>query len=80
VTRALATEYAARGVRVNAVAPGVIKTTMHDDAAYAGLAATQPLGRLGQVSDIAEAILYLEEATFITGETLHVDGGWAAGH
>jgi NAD(P)-dependent dehydrogenase (short-subunit alcohol dehydrogenase family) len=80
VTRALATEYASRGVRVNAVAPGVIQTPVHDAASYAGIADQHPLGRLGDVSDIVEAILYLERATFVTGETLHVDGGWAAGH
>ena len=80
VTRALATEYASRGVRVNAVAPGVIQTPVHDAASYAGIADQHPLGRLGDVSDIVEAILYLERATFVTGETLNVDGGWAAGH
>ena len=80
VTRALATEYASRGVRVNAVAPGVIETPAHEPASYAGLAAGQPLGRLGQVADITAAILYLESAAFVTGEIVHVDGGWAAGH
>jgi NAD(P)-dependent dehydrogenase (short-subunit alcohol dehydrogenase family) len=78
VTRALATEYASRGVRVNAVAPGVIQTAIHDAASYAGMAA--PIGRLGAISDVVDAILYLERATFVTGETLRVDGGWAAGH
>jgi len=80
VTRALATEYAARGVRVNAVAPGVIQTPVHDPASYEGMAGLHPLGRLGQVSDIVDGILYLERATFVTGEILHIDGGWAAGH
>jgi NAD(P)-dependent dehydrogenase (short-subunit alcohol dehydrogenase family) len=80
VTRALATEYACRGVRVNAVAPGVIETPVHDPASYEGLAADQPLGRLGQVSDVAEAILYLEGAAFVTGVIVNVDGGRAAGH
>jgi NAD(P)-dependent dehydrogenase (short-subunit alcohol dehydrogenase family) len=79
VTRSLAVEYASRGVRVNAIAPGVIKTPMHDLASYAGLAADHPLGRLGEIDDIVDAILYLERATFVTGETLHVDGGQAAG-
>jgi NAD(P)-dependent dehydrogenase (short-subunit alcohol dehydrogenase family) len=77
VTRALATEYASRGVRVNAIAPGVIKTPAHDAASYEGMAG--PIGRIGEVSDIVDAILYLEQATFVTGETLHVDGGQAAG-
>jgi len=78
-TRSLAIEYASRGVRVNAVAPGVIKTPMHDQASYEGLAELHPLGRLGEVSDIIDGILYLERATFVTGEILHIDGGQAAG-
>jgi len=80
VTRSLAIEYASRGVRVNAVSPGVIKTPLHDPASYAGLAALHPLGRVGEISDVVDAILYLERATFVTGETLRVDGGQAAGH
>lgn len=78
VTRSLATEYATRGVRVNAVSLGVIKTEMHDPASYAGLASS--LGRVGEVNDVVEGILYLERATFVTGETLHIDGGQVAGH
>jgi NAD(P)-dependent dehydrogenase (short-subunit alcohol dehydrogenase family) len=77
VTRSLATEYASRGVRVNAVAPGVIKTPAYDAASYEGMAA--PVGRIGEITDIVDAILYLEQATFVTGETPHVDGGQAAG-
>jgi NAD(P)-dependent dehydrogenase (short-subunit alcohol dehydrogenase family) len=80
VTRALATEYAARGIRVNAVAPGVIRTEAHDPASYAGLAVTVPVGRLGEIGDIVDGILYLERATFVTGEILRIDGGWASGH
>jgi NAD(P)-dependent dehydrogenase (short-subunit alcohol dehydrogenase family) len=76
-TRSLAIEYASRGVRVNAVAPGVVKTPMYDLASYEGMAS--PLGRLGEIGDIVDAILYLDAATFVTGETLHVDGGEAAG-
>jgi NAD(P)-dependent dehydrogenase (short-subunit alcohol dehydrogenase family) len=79
VTRSLAIEYASRGVRVNAVAPGIIKTPVYEPASYEGLADLQPLGRLGEISDIVDAILYLERATLVTGETLHVDGGHAAG-
>ena len=79
VTRSLAIEYAARGVRVNAVAPGVIKTPLHELDSYQGLAELHPLGRLGEVSDVVDGILYLERATFVTGETLHIDGGLAAG-
>jgi len=78
VTRSLATEYASRGVRVNAVAPGVIQTPMNDPASYESMAS--PLGRIGEIRDIVDGILYLEQATFVTGETLHIDGGQAAGH
>ena len=80
VTRSLATEYASRGVRVNAVSLGVIKTPAHDPASYDGLAGLHPLGRVGEISDVADGILYLEQAGFVTGETLHIDGGQAAGH
>jgi NAD(P)-dependent dehydrogenase (short-subunit alcohol dehydrogenase family) len=78
-SRSLAIEYASRGVRVNAVSLGVIQTPGHDPASYRELEARHPLGRVGQVSDVVEAILYLERAQFVTGETLHVDGGQAAG-
>lgn len=78
VSRSLAIEYAKRGVRVNTVALGIIKTPVHDEASYQGLADRQPLGRLGDVSDVVDGILYLERATFVTGETLHIDGGRAA--
>ena len=80
VTRSLAIEYASRGVRVNAVALGVIKTPAHDPASYEGMAGLHPLGRVGEVSDVVDGILYLERATFVTGEILHIDGGQAAGH
>ncbi len=80
VARSLAIEYASRGVRVNAVSLGVIKTPIHDEASYAGMAALHPLGRLGEVSDVVDGILYLERATFVTGEILHIDGGQSAGH
>ena len=79
VSRSLAIEYASRGVRVNAVSLGVIKTPAHDPASYTGLESLHPLGRVGEVSDVVDAILYLEGAAFVTGETLHVDGGQAAG-
>src|SRR4051812_32296856 len=80
VTRSLAIEYADKGIRVNAVAPGIIKTPMHTPESLASLAGLHPLGRLGEVSEIVAAVLYLESATFVTGETLHVDGGAHAGH
>ena len=80
VTRALAIEYAARGVRVNAVSLGVIRTEMHDPASYDGMGTLHPLGRVGEISDVVDGILYLERASFVTGETLHIDGGQSAGH
>jgi NAD(P)-dependent dehydrogenase (short-subunit alcohol dehydrogenase family) len=80
VTRSLAIEYASRGVRVNAVALGVIKTPAHDPASYEGVANLHPVGRVGEISDVAGGILYLERAGFVTGETLHIDGGQVAGH
>ena len=80
VTRSLAIEYADKGIRVNAVAPGIIKTPMHPPETHAFLAGLHPLGRMGEVSEIVEAVLYLESAAFVTGETLHIDGGAHAGH
>jgi NAD(P)-dependent dehydrogenase (short-subunit alcohol dehydrogenase family) len=80
VTRSLAIEYASRGVRVNAVALGIIRTPDHDASSYEGLAGMHPLGRLGDTDDVVDGILYLERAGFVTGETLHIDGGQAAGH
>ena len=78
-TRSLAIEYASRGIRVNAVSPGVIETPMHDPASYAAAATRHPLGRVGHVSDIVDGILFLESSPFITGETIHIDGGRIAG-
>jgi len=80
VTRSLAIEYAARGVRVNTVSPGIIRTPMHAEETHGMLGALHPVGRMGDVSDIVEAIAYLETAEFVTGEILHVDGGQSAGH
>jgi NAD(P)-dependent dehydrogenase (short-subunit alcohol dehydrogenase family) len=80
VTRSLAIEYASRGLRFNAVSLGVIKTPAHDPASYAELGGLHPLGRVGEVADVVEGVLYLERATFVTGEILHIDGGQAAGH
>ena len=79
-TKSLAIEYAKRGIRVNAVALGIIKTPMHPVETYAQLAALHPLGRMGEISDVVDAILYLESASFVTGEIVHVDGGQSAGH
>jgi NAD(P)-dependent dehydrogenase (short-subunit alcohol dehydrogenase family) len=80
VTKSLATEYAARGIRVNAVAPGVIRTPMHPAETHEFLAALHPVGRMGEIDEIVDAVTYLEGAAFVTGEILHVDGGQLAGH
>ena len=79
-TRSLAVEYAGTGVRVNAVSPGIIKTPMHPVEAHGAYATLHPMGRMGEVEEIVHAALYLETAAFVTGETLHVDGGQSAGH
>lgn len=79
VTRGLAIEYARSGIRVNAVAPGLIKTPMHAATPHEALDSLHPVGRMGEVRDIVDAVLYLERAGFVTGETLHVDGGQHAG-
>ena len=79
VTRSLAIEYADRGIRVNAVAPGIIRTPMHPPETHAALAGLHPLGRMGEVREVVEAVLYLESAAFVTGETVAVDGGAHAG-
>jgi NAD(P)-dependent dehydrogenase (short-subunit alcohol dehydrogenase family) len=79
-TKSLAIEYAKKGIRVNAVSPGVIKTPMHAPDTHAFLAGLHPVGRMGEVCDIVGAVLSLESAGFVTGEILHVDGGQSAGH
>lgn len=79
-TKSLAIELAGKGVRVNAVSPGVIKTPMHAPETHAFLAGLHPVNRLGEIRDVVEAVLYLETAGFVTGEILHVDGGQSAGH
>ena len=79
LTKSLAIEVAKRGVRVNAVAPGAVKTPMHAATTHDFLAKIHPVGRMGEVQDIVNAVLYLESASFVTGEILHADGGAAAG-
>jgi len=79
-TKALAIEYAKSGIRVNAVALGIIKTSMHPFETHVQLAKLHPIGRMGEIADVVEAVLYLEQAGFVTGEILHVDGGQSAGH
>jgi NAD(P)-dependent dehydrogenase (short-subunit alcohol dehydrogenase family) len=79
-TRSLAIEYAKRGIRANAVSPGIIKSPMHPENTHAALGALHPVGHMGEMSDIVQAVLYLDSAAFVTGEILHVDGGQSAGH
>jgi NAD(P)-dependent dehydrogenase (short-subunit alcohol dehydrogenase family) len=79
-TKALAIEYAMKGIRVNAVAPGVIKTPMHPAQTHEFLAGLHPVKQMGEIRDIVEAVMFLESAGFVTGEILHVDGGQSAGH
>jgi len=79
-TRSLAIEYASRGIRANAVSPASIQTPMHAPETYDTPAKMIPLGRVGQISDVVNAILFLESSPYITGEILHVDGGQVAGH
>ena len=79
VTRSLAIEYADKGIRVNAISPGIIKTPMHAPETHDFLAKLHPMQRIGEVKEIVDAVLYLDNAGFVTGETLHVDGGQHAG-
>ncbi len=79
VTRSLAIEYADKGIRVNAVAPGAIRTPMHPADTHTFLGTLHPIGRIGEIKDVVDAVLYLDEAAFVTGEILHVDGGANAG-
>ena len=78
-SKALAMEYAANNIRFNTVSPGVVNTPMHAKADHAELAKFHPLGRIGEVSDVVNAVLYLQTATFVTGENIRVDGGIHAG-
>jgi NAD(P)-dependent dehydrogenase (short-subunit alcohol dehydrogenase family) len=79
VTRSLAIEYAGRGIRVNAVSSGIIKTPIHPAESHEFLAQLHHVGRMGEVREVVDAVLYLESAAFVTGEVLHVDGGQHAG-
>jgi NAD(P)-dependent dehydrogenase (short-subunit alcohol dehydrogenase family) len=80
-TRSLAVEYASFGIRVNAVSPGIIQTPVHPADSYDGLGdRLPPLGRVGQVSDVVDGVLFLESSPYVTGEILHIDGGQIAGH
>jgi NAD(P)-dependent dehydrogenase (short-subunit alcohol dehydrogenase family) len=80
VATARSIEHATRGIRMNAVSPGIIKTPMHPAETHDFLAKLRPVGRMGEVRDIVGAVLFLDAAPFVTGEILHVDGGQSAGH
>jgi NAD(P)-dependent dehydrogenase (short-subunit alcohol dehydrogenase family) len=79
VIRSLAIEYAKEGIRFNAVAPGVVDTQLHKDDPKDSLKALQPMGKIAEVKDVVDAVLYLAKAGQVTGEVLHVDGGAHAG-
>jgi NAD(P)-dependent dehydrogenase (short-subunit alcohol dehydrogenase family) len=79
VTRALAIEYAKDGIRVNTIAPGAIDTPMHKPETHDFLKGLHPVGRLGEIREVVDAALFLTDATFTSGEILHVDGGAHAG-
>jgi NAD(P)-dependent dehydrogenase (short-subunit alcohol dehydrogenase family) len=79
-TKSLAIEFAKKGIRFNAISPGIIKTPMHPSSTHESLAGLHPVRRMGEIRDVVEAVLYLESAGFVTGEILHVDGGQSAGH
>lgn len=77
LTKSVAKELATRGIRCNAVAPGFIKSDMTEDQADNPLLKMIPLGRIGKTEDVAEAVAYLVNAEYVTGEVLRVDGGIA---
>ena len=79
VTGALAMEYAKDGIRINTVGAGIIKTPMHKPETHDALKGANPVGRLGEIQEVVDAVMYLTDATFTTGEILHVDGGSHAG-
>ena len=79
-TKSLAIEYAKAGIRANAVSPGIMKSPMHAPETHEALGALHPMGHMGEMNDIVQAVLYLDSAPFVTGEILHVDGGQSAGH
>ncbi len=79
VSKALALEYAANNIRFNTVSPGNVNTPMHANDDHTALAKFHPLGRMAEISDVVDAVLYLQTATFVTGENIRVDGGVHAG-
>ncbi|MGW4669129.1 SDR family NAD(P)-dependent oxidoreductase [Streptomyces sp. NPDC004324] len=79
-TRGLAMELAADNIRVNAVSLGIIRTPLHEPDSLEGMRSFAPLNRVGEVADVVRAVLYLEDADFVTGEISYIDGGRTAGH
>jgi NAD(P)-dependent dehydrogenase (short-subunit alcohol dehydrogenase family) len=79
ITLSLANEYARKHIRFNAVAPGIVNTPMHDDNPKDFLKTLSPMGTISEAQDVADAVVYLAEARYVTGEVLHVDGGAHAG-
>ena len=78
-SKALALEYASNNIRFNTVSPGAVNTPMHANEDHSVLAKFHPLGRMAEIVDVVDAVLYLQNATFVTGENIHVDGGFHAG-
>ena len=77
LTKSVAKELAAKGIRCNAIAPGFIRTDMTENQAENPMVAMIPMGRMGCPEDVAQAAVYLAEANYVTGEVLRVDGGIA---
>ena len=75
ITRSLAMEYARNNIRFNAVAPGQVDTALHKETPKEVLKKLSPMGAIADAKDIAEAVVFLAEARYVTGEVLHVDGG-----
>jgi len=80
VVKSLAIEFASQGVRFNAVSPGIIKTPLHAEETHETYGALHPMGRMGTIDDVVHGVIYLEQAPFVTGEFLHIDGGQSAGN
>ena len=72
-------EFAGEGIRFNAISPGVVDTQMHSTEMHEFLKQLSPMKRMAQVSEVADALLFLESAPFVNGEVVHLDGGAHAG-
>ena len=75
ITRSLALEYAGNNIRFNAVAPGQVDTSLHDKTPKDVMKTLSPMGAIADPADIAEAVVFLAQSRYVTGEVLHVDGG-----